>query len=325
MKVLITGGAGFIGYHLAKFLADKEDEVVVCDNFVRGKEDGDFLELLTKPNVSLVVCDLTKPEELEKLGNDYDYVYHLAAINHTELFYKIPAEILRVGVMTTMNILEWVKNKNKKTKIMFTSSNETYAGALKAFGQLPIPTPEAVPLVIEDTYNPRWSYAGTKLIGELLFINYAKQYGIRMSIVRPHNFYGPRAGVGHVIPDFIERALNKENPFNIYGGDDIRSFCYIDDAIHQMVAVMESEKTDNETVHLGNAEEIRILDLAKKIFDAVHYHPEIIVQNSPIGSVKRRCPNLSKLYNLTGVKAEIGLEEGIKKTIEWHYNLRQNV
>lgn len=318
MKILITGGAGFIGYHLGKFLAERGDEIVICDNFARGKEDADFQALVSLPNVKLVICDLTKPEELEKIGGGYDYIYHLAAINHTKLFYEIPAEVLRVGVMTLMNMLEWMRGQDKKTKIMFTSSNEAYAGALKAFGQLPIPTPEKVPLVIDDTYNLRWSYAGTKLIGELACIAYAKQYGVRMSIVRPHNFYGPRAGAGHVIPDFIERILDKENPFNIYGGDDTRSFCYIDDAIRQMVAVMESDKTDGETVHLGNAEEIKIIDLAKQLFDVADYHPEIIVHNSPEGSVKRRLPDLTKLQNLTGVKAEIGLEEGMRRCLEWH-------
>lgn len=321
-KVLITGGAGFIGYHLGKFLAERGDEITICDNFARGKNDSDLEKLLNTKNVQFIKCDLTKPEELEKLGSGYDYVYHLAAINHTELFYKIPDEILRVGILTTVNMLEWIKRQDRKTKIMFTSSNEAYAGALKAFGQLPIPTPENVPLVIEDTYNPRWSYAGTKLIGELLFINYAKVHNLRMSIVRPHNFYGPRAGAGHVIPDFIERILNKENPFNVYGGGDTRSFCYIDDAIRQMVAVMESDKTDSETVHLGNAEEITIIDLAKKIFDVTDYHPEVIVHNSPAGSVKCRCPDLTKLYNLTGLKAKVSLDEGIRKTFDWHKKRR---
>jgi len=317
MKILITGGAGFIGYHLAKYLADRGDDVVVCDNFARGEKDKDFQELVSRPNVELVICDLTKTEELKKIGTDYDSVYHLSAINHTELFYKIPAEIMRVGIMTTMNILEWMRKQDRKTKIIFTSSSEAYAGALKAFGQLPIPTPENVPLVIEDVRNPRWSYAGTKLIGELLFLNYAKQYGLRVSIVRPNNFYGPRAGIGHVVPDFIERILGRQNPFHIYG-NDTRSFCYIDDAIRQMVAVMETEKTDGEIVSVGNAEEIKIIDLAKKLFDVANYHPEVVIYDSPLGSVKRRLPDLSKLYNLTGVRAEVDLEEGLTKTFKWY-------
>lgn len=323
-KILITGGAGFIGYHLAKYSAERGDEVVVCDNFARGKEDGDFQELLSLPNVKLVVCDLAKSEELQKIGGEYDYVYHLAAINHTDLFYKIPDEILRVGILTAINMLEWMKTQSRKTKILFASSNEAYAGAFRAFGQLPIPTPEEVPLVIEDTYNPRWSYAGTKLIGELLFINYAKTHNLRMSIVRPHNFYGPRAGAGHVIPDFIERILDKGNPFNIYGGDDTRSFCYIDDAIRQMVAVMETEKTDGETVHLGSAEEIKIINLAQKLFEVAGYRPETAIHNSPEGSVKRRLPDLVKLHNLTGIRAEVGLTDGLRKTYEWHKARRGN-
>ncbi|MBU1179721.1 NAD-dependent epimerase/dehydratase family protein, partial [Patescibacteria group bacterium] len=238
---------------------------------------------------------------------------------HTGLFYEVPDEILRVGILTTINILEWIKNKNRDGKIMFTSSNEAYAGALESFNQLPIPTAEGVPLVISDPYNPRWSYAGTKLIGELLFINYSRVNNFRMSIVSPHNFYGPRAGTGHVIPDFIERILKKENPFYVYGGEDTRSFCYIDDAITQIVAVMETKKTDGETIFLGREKETKIIDLAKTLFDVVDYHPEIIIgRPSPKGSVKRRCPDTTKLYNLTGVKATTSLEDGLAKTFEWY-------
>jgi len=320
MKILITGGAGFIGYHLSKHLADRGDDVVICDNFVRGKKDAELNELLNRSNVNLIECDLSNPLNLEKIGSGYDYIYHMASINHTGLFYKIPDEILRVGILTSINILDWMKSKNKEGKIMFTSSNEAYAGALHSFDKLLIPTPENVPLVISDTYNPRWSYAGTKLIGELLFINYAKVHNFRMSIVRPHNFYGPRAGAGHVIPDFIERILAKESPFNIYGAKDTRSFCYIDDAIEQITAVMESCKTDGETIHLGNSEEILIEDLAKLLFKIAGYNQEIIIHDSPIGSVKRRCSDLSKLYDLLGIKAKIGLEEGLLRTINWYKN-----
>lgn len=319
MKILITGGAGFVGYHLAKYLAERGDNVVICDNFARGREDADFNDLLSKPNVELVICDLTKTEELEKLGNGYDYVYHLAAINHTGLFYKMPDEILRVGILATINILEWMKSKNKEGKIMFTSSNEAYAGIMEAFGNLPIPTAEGVPLVISDPYNPRWSYAGTKIIGELLFIHYSKINKFRMSIVSPHNFYGPRAGTGHVIPDFIERILKKENPFYIYGSEDTRSFCYIDDAIVQMVAVMETKKTDGETIFLGREKETKIIDLAQTLFNVADYHPTIIIgRPSPKGSVRRRRPDLSKLYALTGIKASVSLEDGLRRTFEWY-------
>src|SRR5262249_47299489 len=191
----------------ARRLAGGSHNITIAENFFRGRRDEDFEKLLSLPNVNLIEVDLSREEGYERLGGGFDQVYHLAGINGTRLFYEMPHEVLRIGVSSTLYALEWFRSHNKVAgaKILYASSNEAYAGALEAFGTLPLPTPEAVPLVIADTYNPRWSYAGQKLIGELLFIHYAAAYGLRMSIVRPHNFYGPRAGNEHVIPEIIAR------------------------------------------------------------------------------------------------------------------------
>lgn len=319
-KILITGGAGFVGYHLAKRLTEQNQEVVIVDDFFKGRMDSD-LEKLKENGIKLVKLDLTKESSWDEVGSGYDYVYHLAGVNGTKLFYEIPEEVLRIGIESTIYALEWFRTKNKKenSKILYTSSNEAYAGALESFGQLPVPTPENVPLVIPDTYNPRWSYAGQKLIGELLFIHYSKAYNFRMSIVRPHNFYGPRAGYHHVIPEMIERIKKNTNPFPIFGTDDTRSFCYIDDAVEAIQIVMESEKTDGGTYHIGTRVETVIKDLVEKIFEIINWHPEKIdVKNSLVGSVKRRLPDVSKIKKDTGWEAKISLEEGLKKTISWY-------
>jgi nucleoside-diphosphate-sugar epimerase len=320
-KILITGGAGFIGHHLGKRLALQGHEIVIADNFFRSEHDTDLKALLAMPNVKLYEADLTQKEAWEGIGEGYDEVYHLVGINGTKLFYDIPHEVLRIGVSTTMHILDWFRTKNNKphAKILYTSSNEAYAGALEAFGQLPIPTPENAPLVIADTYNPRWSYAGQKLIGELFFIHYAKAYDFRMSIVRPHNFYGPREGYLHVIPEIIERIQARVEPFPIYGADDTRSFCYIDDAVEAIQVVMESEKTDGGTYHIGTYVETGIKDLIETMFDILKWHPkELDIKNSPEGSVKRRLPDVSKIKRDTGWEAKIELEEGLKKMTEWY-------
>lgn len=320
-KILITGGAGFVGYHLAKRLASQGHAVTIADNFFRGRRDADFGALLTLPNVVLIEGDLTKTEAWDALGSGYDEVYHLVGINGTRLFYEIPQEVLRIGVSTTMNALEWFRTKNNKpdAKILYTSSNEAYASALEAFGKLPIPTPEDVPLVVADPYNPRWSYGGQKLIGELFFIHYAKAYNFRMSIVRPHNFYGPRAGYEHVIPEIVGRISAKTDPFTIFGADDTRSFCYIDDAVEAIQMVMESNKTDGGTYHIGTPEETVIKDLIEKIFELTEWEPQHIeIKNSPEGSVKRRLADVSKIKKDTGWEAMTNLEDGLKKTIDWY-------
>ncbi len=326
MKILITGGAGFIGYHLAKELlvgVNDDLSITLVDNLKRGRIDNDFKKLLEDKRVNFLNLDLTDLSSYEKFGNGYDHIYHLAALNGTKLFYEIPEEVLRINTLSLIYMLEWFKKSNKDGKFCFTSSNEAYAGGLNAFGILPIPTPEKVPLVIDDPYNPRWSYASTKLIGELFVIHYAKAYGLKAVIVRPHNFYGPRAGYhGHVIPDFCERIANKVDPFPIYGADDTRTFCYITDAVRAMKLLMDSKKTDNhpiETVHIGDFHELTIKDLAEKLFEVVNWRPKSFdIKSSPAGSVKRRLADVSKLQKLTGWKPEIDLAEGLKMTYEWY-------
>ncbi|HEY4504497.1 MAG TPA: NAD-dependent epimerase/dehydratase family protein [Candidatus Paceibacterota bacterium] len=322
-KILITGGTGFIGYHLAKRLALQGQEVVLCDNFFRSKRDATLESLLALPNVKLIEGDLTDPKAWGKLGTGYDYVYHLVGINGTKLFYEIPHEVLRIGITTTLNALDWFRIVNRKdkpdSKILYTSSNEAYASALEAFGQLPLPTPENVPLVISDPYNARWSYAGQKLIGELLFIHYSQQYKFRMSIVRPHNFYGPRAGYSHVTPEIVGRISKKEDPFTIFGADETRSFCYIDDAVEATQIVMESDKTDGGTYHIGTNVETSIKELIENIFEVMNWRPsKIETKNSPEGSVKRRLPDVSKIKRDTGWVAKVALPDGLRETVSWY-------
>lgn len=324
-KILITGGAGFIGYHLATHLLKEcgsNVNLVLIDNLQRGKMDKDFSVLLKNPQIKFLNLDLTDLNSYKNLGSGYDHVYHLAAINGTKNFYEMPHETLRINILSLIYILEWFKKENSQGKFCFTSSNEAYAGALDAFGILPIPTPEKVPLVVEDPYNPRWSYAASKLVGELFVIHYAKMYNFRALIVRPHNFYGPRAGVDHVIPEFSKRIMNKTDPFPIYGAYDTRTFCYISDAVRAMQTLMDSPKTDGqpiETVHIGDFKEITMKELAEKMFGIAGWKPKKLdIKSSPPGSVKRRLADVTKLQNLTGWKPEVLLEEGLKKTYEWY-------
>ena len=325
-KILITGGAGFIGCHLSKHLLDlygKDLKLVLVDNLQRGKIDNDFKSLLEDKRVTFLNLDLTDLSSYAKLGAGYDHVYHLAAINGTKLFYEIPHEVLRVNALLLIYMLEWFRKHSSAGKFCFTSSNEAYASALSAFGKLPIPTPEKVPLVIDDPYNARWSYASTKLVGELFVIHYAKAYNFRALIVRPHNFYGPRAGYhGHVIPDFSERIAARVDPFPIFGADETRTFCYIDDAVRAMQMLMDSPKTDGqpiETVHIGDFHEITMKELADKMFKVSGWCPKRMdIKSSPPGSVKRRLADVSKLQLLTGWKPEVSLDDGLKRTYEWY-------
>ena len=320
MKVLITGGAGFIGFHLAKHLSSQGFEIHIADNFQRGKRDNDFNSLLKQKNVNLIQLDVTKENQFSKLDNDYSQVYHFAAINGTGNFYKIPDQVIKVGAVGTINVLEWFSRKNKNGKIMFSSSSETYGGLLGIIGnKFKIPTPEDVPLVVENPKNARWSYGASKILGEVAFFSYAKARNFdKFAIVRYHNIYGPRMGHEHVIPQFIERIVKKESPFKIFGSEQTRSFCYVDDAVKATQIVMESDKSNGEIIHIGRDDaEIKIIDLAQNLFGAANYRPKVKIEKEAEGTVQRRCPDITKLKKL-GFKPKVGLKEGLKRTYEWY-------
>lgn len=318
-KTLIFGGAGFIGYHLSKHLSDQGHEVTIVDNFKRSAEDKEFKELISRNNVEFIKASILDKKTFENLDTDYDYVYHLCAINGTQNFYKIPVQVLKVGTVGTLNILDWFV-KCKKGKILFSSSSETYGGLLKILNdKFKIPTPEEVPLVVNDPSNVRWSYGGSKILGEVAFHAYSQEHDLKKYvIIRYHNIYGPRMGYDHVIPQFIQRIVNKESPFKVYGGQETRTFCYVDDAVRATQLVMETDSTNQGTINIGRSDdEIKILDMLNKLFSIVNYKPPLDIQSAPAGSVMRRCPDTSKLQKI-GFNPEVPLSKGLEICYDWY-------
>ena len=321
-KVIVTGGAGFVGLHLARRLAEQGMEVVVADNFFRGKKDAEFEALCALPNVSFVQIDLTKPETLNALPTDVEGVYHLGAVNGTKLFYEMPDLVMRVNGVGVIHLLDWAATHGKP-RILFTSSSEAYAGALEAFHQLPLPTPEDVPLVISDPKNVRWSYGASKMFGEVACHAWAKMFDLDIRIIRYHNIIGPRMGYEHVIPQFLMRIIGKADPFPLYGGDETRVFCDVRDAVRATQLVMERKGIAGETVHVGAEGEISMRALAEKMFAWFDVHPSFDVHPAPTGSVLRRVPDITKLKTLTGYVPEHDLEETVRWMEEWYREHRK--
>ncbi len=321
-RIIVTGGGGFIGYHLANYLAEKKDtEVTVIDNHARGKADEMFKELISRDNVIFFQEDLTQKNFYDKLSGRYDEIYHLAAINGTKNFYNKPYEVLRVGILSLINILEWCNAENCGA-FLFSSSSESYAGTVNNFLENHaeyIPSSENIPLTIDDVKNPRWSYGGSKIVGELLTINYCRTKNLPFKIIRYHNVYGVRMGFDHVLPEFFKRIHDKVNPFPIFGGQETRAFCAVEDAVQATEAVMLSKNCDGEVVHIGNStQEIKIIDLLKLVLDIANFQPDIEIHPAPEGCVMRRCPNTEKLFNLTGFEAKMSLEEALPKMYAWY-------
>ncbi len=313
----MLGGAGFIGFNITKYLAENRDyEITIADNFARGKQDEHFTSLVEKHKITVIPGDFTDPQTFELLDKNYDQVYMLASVVGVDNANSIPHEIIRINTALIYNTLEWVR-RSKIGKVLFTSTSECYAGTIEAFGYV-TPTPEEVPLCIQDIGHPRFTYAVTKMLGESGFLNYARILGFETTIVRYHNVYGPRMGFKHVIPHLVVRYRKNETPFKVYGHDQTRAFCYITDAVEGTVLAMETQGTNGEIFHIGTQEEISIGDL-------IHYAGELMnftgeFENAPTypGSVSRRCPDISKARKMLGFEPKVGWKEGLKETVEWY-------
>lgn len=317
-KTLITGGAGFVGYWLGRRLAENDDNrVTVIDDFSRGKLDDDFNALLDRKNVDHVSADLTDPKVFADLDDDYDYIYHLAAVIGVKNVNKKPDKVLYVNALSILNLFEYARRCRRLKKIFFSSTSEIYAGTLKHFG-IEIPTTEEVKLAVEDITSRRSTYALSKMFGESVCFTYGELYDIPFTIARFHNVYGPRMGFAHVIPETF-RKIDKNTVVDVPSPDHTRAFCYVDDAVEMIVKACEGDNTNREILNIGNSnEEIRIVDLVAKIAAIMGQDIDINEQEATPGSPARRCPDVSKITRLTGYTASVSLDDGIRKTYEWY-------
>ncbi|MGI0021288.1 MAG: NAD-dependent epimerase/dehydratase family protein [Nitrososphaeraceae archaeon] len=307
-KVVVTGGAGFLGSYLVDLLLRRGYEVTVFDNgFRTGFDNIEHIK-----DATLIRGDVTKNEDWENIPKDIDLAFHLAAINGTKYFYEIPEKVIEVNTKGTLNFMSWIKDTNT-SRLFFASSSEVY-GFPKIF-----PTPETEPLVVPDPKNPRFSYSSSKIIGETIVINYAKSLGIDFSIGRFHNVYGPKMGFEHVMPEFIRRCVKNEQ-FVVQGnGMESRSFCYVSDAIDGILLLTESSSAKNEIFNIGTNEEITIKGLISQL-EKIHGKTITpIFKEFHNAGTSRRNPDISKISKL-GYKPKVPLAVGLKKTYDWYTN-----
>jgi nucleoside-diphosphate-sugar epimerase len=304
---LVTGGTGFIGSALTRLLLERGFNVRVLDDNSRGnfRRLKDVIESL-----DIREGDIRNADLVSKSMVGVDVVVHLAYINGTINFYERPREVLDVAIVGMQNVLEAMRVNNVQ-ELYLASSSEVY--------QYPdvFPTPETVPMVVPDPFNPRYSYGLGKIVQEFMSIH-ADTFLNRLAIFRPHNIYGPDMGFQHVIPELCAKIVaEKSNKVELKGdGSQSRSFCHISDFVRGFDLLLNAEYR-RETFNLGTREEVTISHLAGVIAASLGREIEFSSSSAPSGETNRRVPDISKIESL-GFSQSITLQAGVRDYCDWY-------
>jgi len=307
-KALITGGAGFIGSWLSEILVGLDVQTVCLDNLSSGSLSN-IEHLRISGRFTFVQSDL---EDLETAGDGFNLVLHLASRVSPEDYQAHPIETLRVNSLGTLKALEIARKDD--ARILFTSTSEVYGDAKI------IPTPETYWGNV-NPIGPRSPYDESKRFSETLCKAYEKKYGLDIRIVRIFNTYGPRLRheglYGRAVSRFIMQATQGQD-ITVYGdGSQTRSFCYITDTVKGILFALTKDSARGEIFNIGNADEINILELAKKIKTLTKSSSKITFHLIPEDDPRRRLPDTTKAERLLNWRPQIPLEEGLKRTITW--------
>jgi UDP-glucose 4-epimerase len=315
LHYLITGGAGFIGSHLAERLLDRGDRVVVLDNLSTGSIEN-IRHLKSSARLEYHLDNIENRQLLAELVDDADVIVHLAAAVGVKLIVESPVRTIETNVNGTQMILEAACKKKKL--VLTASTSEVYGKSTN------IPFREDADLVLGPTTKGRWSYAASKALDEFLALSYWKEKKLPVVIVRLFNTVGPRqtGRYGMVLPNFVKSAL-ESSAITVYGnGKQSRCFCDVRDTIEGLIRLMDTERAVGEVVNLGNTEEITIEDLAHRVKErtgsssAIKYIPYDQAYEPGFEDMMRRVPSVAKLCALTGFRAQTSLNEIIDRVAE---------
>jgi nucleoside-diphosphate-sugar epimerase len=309
-RIVITGGAGFIGTTLARRLVD-ENEVVAVDNLHRDTLGG--TNLADHPNFRLVQGDVLDPEGLTEIVSGATHVVHCAGIAGVDTVLESPVRTMRVNVIGTYNVLEAaLSSRDTIERLVDFSTSEV-------FGQHAFNVHEAHVTTIGSVGEARWTYAVSKLAGEHMAHAYHSELGLPTTSVRPFNVFGPGQIGGGAIRAFIEAALD-ERDLTIHGdGSQIRAWCYVDDMVDGALLALERPNAVGESFNIGNARSaVTIHDLAQRVKRLTGCSGEIVFQTLHYTDVELRIPNVDKARELLGFEAKVDLDEGLERTIAWY-------
>ncbi len=309
-KVLVTGGAGFIGSHLCEYLLKKGYFVYCLDNFLTGKRENIAL-LESNQNFKFLNVDLID-ENIDV--PEVNYIFHLASPASPADFQNLSEEIALVNSLGTLNLLKFAVDK--KAKFLMTSTSEVY-GEPKEHPQKETYRGNV------NSFGPRSCYDESKRFAETLVYIYRKKFNLNARLVRIFNTYGPRMRKddGRVISNFINQAISN-NPITVYGdGQQTRSFCYVSDMVEGIYKTMFSERSEGQIINLGNPEEYKMIELAEKIKKMTGSQSKIVFSDLPEDDPSRRCPDISKAKEILSWEPKIKVDEGLKKTIEYYKSI----
>ena len=316
MRVLITGGAGFVGSHLADGLLERGDEVAVLDNLSTGSI-ANIAHLKSHPRFRYTIDTVTNEPLLAELIDSCDVVVHLAAAVGVKLIVESPVHTIETNVHGTEVVL---KHANKKKKlVMIASTSEVYGKSVD------VPFREDADLVLGPSEKHRWAYACSKLIDEFLALAYWKERKLPVIILRLFNTVGPRqtGQYGMVIPTFVRQALAGQ-PITVFGdGTQSRSFTYVGDVVRAMVALIDEPRAVGQVFNIGNGQEISIGELAARVKAQTGSTSEIVCipyeQAYEIGfeDMPRRVPDITKVRSLVGYEPTVDLDEILARVVEF--------
>jgi nucleoside-diphosphate-sugar epimerase len=315
MRVLITGGAGFVGSHLAEALLERGDEVFILDNLSTGSIDN-VVHLKSNPKFHYTIDTVSNEPVVAELIDRCDTVVHLAAAVGVKLIVEQPVHTIETNVHGTEVVL---KHANKKKKlVLIASTSEVYGKSAD------VPFREDADLVLGPTEKHRWAYACSKMIDEFLALAYWKERKLPVIVVRLFNTVGPRqtGQYGMVIPNLVQQALAGQ-PITVFGdGTQSRSFTYVGDVVKAMVALIDEPRAVGQVFNIGNGKEITIRALAEKIKDMTDSSSEIVMvpydkaYEAGFEDMPRRVPDIGRIQALVGYRPTVELDETLRRVIE---------
>ena len=326
-RALVTGGAGFIGSHLVERLIERGDHVTVLDDMSTGRR-ANLAAVEHRADFELVEGSVLDPELIERLVAQTDVVYHLAAAVGVDWVLRHPLRSLETNIQGTEHVLRACAAQNRRRRVLIASTSEVYGKNDKDA------LAEDDDRVLGSARLARWFYASAKAIDEAFALAYWRERRLPVTVVRLFNTVGPRqtGRYGMVVPRFVRWALRNE-PLRVYGdGQQTRCFTNVHDVVHALVALMETPSAAGEVFNIGQPNEIRIIDLARRVIELTesaselklvpyHAHEAYGERAEGFEDMRRRVPDASKLYAHTGFRPRIGLDQTLREVIDYELSI----